>query len=217
MRSDFPIVRTLVACGIAAAVAACAVPAPGPPPPAPAPAPAPALEPMRTMVLPEPAPAPAPVPAAAPAPAPSVPPATGLSHPVETVIAYAERVRSLAPAELSQEVLRLGDSSYTPARATQLAIALLQARTPAGAIRAQSLLQRVLADTSDDARRLHGFARLLTAQIAEQRRVEEQAERQAQQLREAQRRIDQLNERLEAVRAIERSLPGPAQRPPVRP
>ncbi len=39
-----------------------------------------------------------------------------------------------------------------------------------------------------------------------QRRLEEQLERQTQQLREAQRRNDQLNERLEAVRAIERSL-----------
>ncbi|MCC2634719.1 MAG: translation initiation factor-like protein [Ramlibacter sp.] len=210
MQSEFPLVRALAACGAAAVLGACAVPAPAPPPPAPAPAPA--SEPMRVMVLPAPPQAAAAPPAAT---APAVPPAR--VHPVETAVSYADRVRALAPAEVAQEVQRLGDSSYTPARAIQLALALGQARTPASATRAQALLQRLLADTSEDARGLHGFARLLLAQMAEQRRVEEQAERLAQQLREAQRRIDQLNERLEAVRAIERSLPGPAQRPPARP
>ena len=48
----------------------------------------------------------------------------------------------------------------------------------------------------------------------EQRRLEDSLERQSQQLREHQRRIDQLNERLEAMRAIERSL---TTRPPAAP
>ena len=167
------------------------------------------------MVLPVPA-APADPPAAA-APPPASTSQGTLPHPLDAAIAYAERVRALPAPELAQEVQRLGDSTYTPGRATQLALALLQTRTPASGQRAQSLLQRVLADTSADARGLHGFARLLSMQLAEQRRIEEQAERQAQLLRDAQRRIDQLNERLEAVRAIERSLPGPVQRPPARP
>lgn len=203
MPSDSPFVRTAACCALAALLAACAAPAAMP-------AAAPAAEPMRVMVLPA---APEPVPADNPAP----PPPAGAAHPVEAAIAFAERVRILAPSELAQEVQRLGDTSYTPLRGTQLALALAQTRTPASATRAQSLLQRVLADASTEARGLHGFARLLSAQLAEQRRAEEQAERQAQQLRDAQRRIEQLNDRLEAVRAIERSLPGPAQRPPARP
>jgi hypothetical protein len=132
-------------------------------------------------------------------------------------IVYAERVRALPPADLAQEVQRLGDTPYSPLRATQLALALGQSRTAASAARAQSLLQRVQADPTSEAVGLQAFARLLAAQIAEQRRADEQAERQAQQLRDAQRRIDQLNDRLEAVRAIERSLPGPARREPARP
>ena len=48
----------------------------------------------------------------------------------------------------------------------------------------------------------------------EQRKLEEALDRQAQQLREQQRRIEQLNERLEAMRAIERSL---NNRAPARP
>lgn len=201
-KSFFARMRALPACCLAAALAACAAPAPKPAP-----------EPMRAMALP------AAQPAAAPAPsAPTVPAAaTGGQQPLETVVAYAERVRTLPPAELAQEVQRLGETPYSPLRATQLALALGQSRNAANAARALSLLQRVQADTSGDAAGLQPFTRLLAAQIAEQRRADEQAERQAQQLRDAQRRIDQLSERLEAVRAIERSLPGPARREPTRP
>ena len=74
-------------------------------------------------------------------------------------------------------------------------------------MRAQALLQRVLGQNEPDARALHPLARLIAPQLAETRRADEQLERQAQQLRDAQRRIDVLNERLEAVRTIERSLP----------
>ena len=51
---------------------------------------------------------------------------------------------------------------------------------------------------------------------AEQKRVEDQLERQNQQLRDSQRRIDQLNDRIEALRAIERSFarPNPAPAAP---
>src|SRR5688500_9270093 len=112
MRSDFPIARALAACGLAAVVGACAVTAPAP---APTRVSAAATEPMRVTALPAPAPAPAPAipPPAAPTPAPT--PMATLVHPIETVVAYAERVRALAAAELAQEVQRLGDSSYTPA------------------------------------------------------------------------------------------------------
>ena len=205
MRSDTPFARALSACGLAAALAACAAPI----------APKPAPEPMRAMALPAAAPAPAPVQTAA-APVAAPVPANG-ANVLESAIGYAERVRSLAPADLAQEVQRLGDTPYSPLRATQLALALAQSRTPASTARAQSLLQRVQADPTSDAAGLQPFARLIAAQLTEQRRADEQAERQAQQLRDAQKRIDQLNDRLEAVRAIERSLPGPARREPARP
>lgn len=168
------------------------------------------------MVQPAAPAAPAPVPPPAPSPA-AAPAAPQGAHPLEGAVAYAERVRSLPPAELAQEVQRLGDTTYAPLRATQLALALGQSRTASNTARAQSLLQRVLADGSGEAQALQPFARLLSAQLADQRRADEQAERQAQQLREAQRRIEQLNDRLEAVRAIERSLPGPARRETTRP
>ena len=203
MPSELPFARIALCCCLAALLGACAAPAPAPQPP---------VEPMRTLVLPA-APPPAPPPPVASRPPAAAPVPQG-TPPLETALGYAERVRALPPMELTQEVQRLGDTGYTPLRALQLALALGQSRTAANMARAQALLQRVLADSDGEAQALKSFARLLSAQLAEQRRADEQAERQAQQLREAQRRIEQLNDRLEAVRAIERSLPGPARREP---
>ncbi|TFY97382.1 hypothetical protein EZ242_17805 [Ramlibacter rhizophilus] len=93
----------------------------------------------------------------------------------------------------------------------QLALALLQTQVPADAGRAQGLLQSVLSSDSEEARSLHPLARLLIAHHAQQRRHEEQLDKQGQVIREQQRRLDQLSERLEALRAIERSMPS---RPP---
>ena len=193
------------ACGLAALMAACAAPdrAPQARPASAVAAAAPSAPARATASV---LPSAAPISAASPAP--------NASPALDTLVGYAERVRSLPPGELAQEVQRLGDNGYTPLAATQLALALAQSRTAANAARAQAMLQRVQADASPEAQGLQPFVRLLSAQIADQRRADEAAERQAQQLRDAQRRIDQLNERLEALRAIERSLPGPSRREP---
>ena len=157
------------------------------------PAPPPAA-PIVIASPPVPAPAPAEV---APAPSPS---------PAETVLAYAERIRTFQPPELAQEINSLGDPQDSPLRQMQLAIALNLARTPANVARSQALLQRVLAQNQAQAQSLHPLARMMLAQLAETRRLEDQLERQNQQTKEANRRIDQLNDRLEALRALERSL-----------
>jgi hypothetical protein len=122
-------------------------------------------------------------------------------------LAHADRLRAMSVPELAQEISRLSEPSDSPLRDVQLAMALTLTKVPTDAQRAQGLLQRVLQQNNPESESLRPLVRLLIAQFAEQRRIEEQGERQAQQLRDAQRRIDQLNERLEAVRAIERSLP----------
>lgn len=132
------------------------------------------------------------------------------------LLAHADRLRRLTPPELTLEVARLSEipePQRQPADDIQLALALAQTRAPADLVRAQALLQRVLANPREDVRGLQPLAALLAARYAEQRRVEEQLEKMSQQLKDQQRRIEQLNERLEAVRAIERSLtsrPAPA-------
>ena len=127
------------------------------------------------------------------------------------MLAYAERVRVMPPADLTQETARLGDAA-SPEAQVQLSLVLSQLRQLPELIRAQELLARVLGNA--DAQSLHPLARLLASRYAEQRRLEEQLDKQNQQLRDVQRRLDQTNERLEALKAIERSL---TSRPPAAP
>jgi hypothetical protein len=141
-----------------------------------------------------------------------LPPSPG---PVGAALAYADHVRGLAPNDLAAEINRLGDGGASPATQMQLALALAQTRNPPDLVRAQALAQRVAANTSPDGLALQPLARLLAARFTEQRRVEDDRDRQAQQARDAQRRLDQLNDRIEALRAIERSFSRP--HPPAAP
>lgn len=129
--------------------------------------------------------------------------------PAAAMLAYADKVRPLGGPELTAELARLGEPGDVPARQMQVALALAQTRVPADLARALGLLQRVIANTTPEAQPLQPLARALAARYAEQRRVEDDRDRQAQQLRDSQRRIEQLNERLEALRAIERSFSRP--------
>jgi hypothetical protein len=202
-------------------------------PPAPATTPGPAPAPLvASAPVPAPMQAPTAPPAAPPAaPASSTEPAepaqpqpvqggqpggvrTEGSTVAQSLLVYADRLRRMAPVDLASELTRLSEiaeAQRQPGEELQLAMALAQTRVPADLLKAQGLAQRVLGNPREEARGLYPLAGLLLARYTEQRRVEDALERQAQQLREQQRRIDQLNERLEAVRAIERSL---TSRPP---
>ena len=128
-----------------------------------------------------------------------------LEDPVLAVLLFADRIRPLQGAELTQEISRMND---TPVPASQLrqAIALAQTRQLYDLVRAQDLLQKVLNNATPEARPLHPLARLLATRYAEQRRVEDMLDRQGQQTKDAQRRLDQTNDKLEALKEIERSL-----------
>ena len=142
-------------------------------------------------------------------------PASPAKDLLRDTLAYADRALDASATTLAREMARLSVPDDTkPARHLRLALLLTQTRQPADTARALGLVQRTLADAN--AQELHPLARLLEARLTHQRRLEEQLERQGQQLRDAQRRNDQLSERLEAVRAIERSLstrPAPAASP----
>ena len=209
-------------------LAGCHATAPRAAPPMAAPAPAATAEPAAqgTAAAATAEPAAAPTPDAARPPA-APPPQAGTA--VEQVLAYSDRVLRLPPAELAREVARLGEAEdAAPDTPLLLATALAQTRQPVDTARALGLVQRVLGNSTAPAQALHPLARLMEARLLQQRRLEDQLERQTQQLRDAQRRNDQLNERLEAVRAIERSLttrpaalpatpPAPAGSSPQRP
>jgi hypothetical protein len=139
---------------------------------------------------------------------------TLLSDGVTTLLTYSERLRVLGPNDLAAEIALKGDPGHAPLKQMQLALALMQLPLAVDTARALGLLQRVASSALPDATPLKPLARLLALRLLEQRKLEEGLERQSQQLRENQRRIDQLSERLEAMRAIERSL---TTRPPSAP
>ena len=160
-----------------------------------------------------PAPAPAARPQMLPTPEPAEPVRAArrdnTAEQITWMLGYADRLRSMSAPELMAEIARLGDmpeAQRNPTGDLQLALALGQTHSPTDVPRALALVQKVLSNPREEARSLQPLARLLAARYTDQRRAEEQVERQNQQLRDGQRRIDQLNERLEAVRAIERSM-----------
>lgn len=216
------------------ALSACAatpLPPPTPPaPPKPSVAPQPAPAPVSAATAqPSPPQAPAPVATAAvPAPAAVAPslvqPAPASASEGEAaarLLRYADRVRGLSPAELSLEIAAIGDPGGAPERQLQLALALMHLNQPVETARALGLTQRVANSTASDSAPLKPLARLLAQRLLEHRKIEEALDKQNAQLREQQRRIDQLNERLEAMRAIERSInnrpPAPAAPAPRAP
>ncbi len=124
---------------------------------------------------------------------------------VVSMLAYAQQVRGMPAAELNQEVSRLGNGAGA-AEQLKLSLVLRQFAQLPELIRAQELLARVLLDTGAQAQALHPLARLLQSQDVDRRRLEELLEKQTQQTHEVQHKLDQTLERLNALKAIERSL-----------
>ena len=201
MLRNFPSPRRLLALTASVLVAGCSLPLQGPPEPTPA-APAAAAK-------PEPQPA---SPPTAPATAKTVI-TNEATAAVFALLAYADKVRGMTASELTSELTRLGDVRG-PGEQLQLALALAQLRQTPELIRAQDLLCRLLANASPEAMALHPLARLLANRFGEQRRFEDALDKQTQQTRDTQRRLEQTTERLEALKAIERSLGGSNGRSP---
>ena len=191
--------RTLPAARLPAAALACAllftlvgcVTLPPPPAPEPAPLPPPVLAP----VPPPPAPPPAPDPAAL------------ADAAARRLLAFNERLREMGPVDIVREQARMGEAPEAPAQALELALLLAQRQQPGDLVRALALVEPLTRATAPAP--WQAPARLLHARLAEQRKLEEQLEKQGLQLREQQRRLEQLAAQLEALKAIERSLNNP--------
>lgn len=157
-----------------------------------------------------------------------------LPDPMIALLEFADRMRSASPAERAREIARgnppargngkkeaagsngngNGNGLASPQQQLRLAIVLGQIRPGADLARAQQLAQQVANSAHPEAQPIKPLARLLAARMAEQRRLEEQLDRAERQLRDQRLRLARANQRLEAVRAIERSLgSAPAERP----
>ncbi len=139
-----------------------------------------------------------------PAPAGAPPPAT-LMLPDETapLLAYHQQVRRMAQGELLQELAALGQRQPSPRVALQMGMVLMWTRGSGDLARAQAQFDGVAATPNP----LAPLAALLAAQCQEQRRLADHGERLAAQLKDSQRKIDQLTDTVESLKAIERNLP----------
>lgn len=199
-----------LAAALALGLAGCGQLPPAPPAPAATPAPAPAPTPSAN---PEPAAPPAPAAAPAPKTEQALLAADAASN--RRLLAAHERLRELGTADLAREIARLAQATDPEAR-VELALALAYSRSNGDLARALALLEPIArpaaaaseaaAQPAEAAAPWAPFARFLHSRLSEQRRLEEQLERQGQQLREQQRRLEQLGAQIDALRAIERSL-----------
>ena len=182
---------TLLTATLAGSLAGCVTP-PAPPAPAPAATPLPPPPPVAAPVPPPPAP-------------PSTPdPAAVADAAARRLLAFHERLRDGGPLDLAREQARIGESPDQPGSALELALLLAQRQQPGDVARALTLLEPLTRAGAPAA--WQAPARLLHARLTDQRKLEEQVERQATQLRDQQRRLEQLAAQLEALKAIERSL-----------
>lgn len=97
------------------------------------------------------------------------------------------------------------------------AVQLAQGRSAAEQAQAAAQLEALGAATDPQVQALKPLALAIAARQAEQRRQQESLDKLSQQLRDSQRRNEQLNEKLEALKAIEQTLPakpGAAPRQP---
>jgi uncharacterized coiled-coil protein SlyX len=126
---------------------------------------------------------------------------------VSPLLAYHQSLRKMTQGELLKELSGLLLQQKTPKNLLQTGMALMLTRSPGDLPRAQVQFDAVATSTDPDAAPLKTLASLLSSQCAEQRRLGEHADKLNAQLKEGQRKNEQLNDMLEALKAIERGLP----------
>jgi uncharacterized coiled-coil protein SlyX len=122
------------------------------------------------------------------------------------LLAYQASLRLMTPSELVKAQLDLAKADSAPQNTIRAPCCRRPCARTGDLARAQALLEPLLTATGKDVQLLAPLAQLLSSQYAELRRQEDSIDKLNTQLRDAQRRIDQLNEKLEALKNIERSL-----------
>ncbi|WP_313952954.1 permease [Accumulibacter sp.] len=146
---------------------------------------------------------PAAVPDASPAPAVAKVDETAISR----LLDYLQSLYRLSPQRLLRERNVLSAIPPTPNVHLRLAMVLGLPQGPVDLVRAQGFLEGVLKANDPAAASLHPLARALANQYQERLKLETQNEKLAQQLKESQRRSAELQDKLDALSDIERSLP----------
>ncbi len=123
------------------------------------------------------------------------------------LLRYGQALQRMSAAELARERALLAATAPTPASHVRLALLLGQARGAPDLSRALALLDGVLKSREPAALSLQPLARTLAGNYQERLKLQMQIEKLSQQLNDSQLRNAELQETIDALAAIERSLP----------
>lgn len=148
-------------------------------------------------------------------PAPAVPPANVASATSEepgplAVLAYYQSLQRMSAVQINRERVALVALPQSPGLQLRVAMLLGHPRGQQDLAKALSLLDGILKSSDPAAVSLQPLARLLADNYGERQRLETQLEKQGQQLKESQRKAIELQEKIDGLADIERTLP---QRP----
>lgn len=132
----------------------------------------------------------------------------------EAALAYYQMLQRMTPAQLSRERSVLATLPPNPGTQVQIAMVLGHSRGEPDLAKATNLLEGVLKSADPAAVKLHPLARLLADNYVNRQRLETQLDRQGQQLKDSQRKAAELQEKIDSLADIERTLP---QRPRAAP
>lgn len=134
------------------------------------------------------------------------------------VLADYPRLRRLSAGELAREQTRLAlraqQAPTSDALRLHYALSLCAADNPDLIPKTQQVIESILRSNTDDSEPWRATALVLNHLFAQNRRLDENVEKLQTQLRDEQRRSHDLRNKLEALKAIERSLTLPYSQQP---
>lgn len=137
------------------------------------------------------------------------------------LLGYFQLLQHMTAPELARERGMLSAIPQTPPAQVRMAMVLGQGRSPMDLARALGLLDGLLKSTTSEAASLFPLVRILASQYQERGRLDQErikADQErikldkkidglAQQLKDSQRKSDELQEKLDAMANIEHSIP----------
>lgn len=124
----------------------------------------------------------------------------------KAALSYNQGLARLTAAELGRERMVLGAVPQTPYTQLRMAMLLGHPRVQQDLGKALALLDGILKSSDPTALPFHPLARLLADNYIERAKLEGQLEKQGQQTKESQRKATELQEKLDSLADIERTL-----------
>lgn len=125
---------------------------------------------------------------------------------MQQALAYYQMLGRYSGADLARERSILAAQAASPTVQIRQAMVVGHPRGQQDSARALALLEQLLKSNDPAAIELHALARLLADYYSERLRLEGQLERQGAQLKESQRKAQDLQEKLDGLADIERTL-----------